>query len=496
MAVSNNALFRSLPSMNAILDAFATPGDLPCAASCLALSASLPRPLLRESIEGFLDLCRKAITQGRVTGPEELALPALLPRLARHVERVSRPHFRRVLNATGVVIHTNLGRSLLAPEAVRAVTEAALHYSNLEFDLETGERGSRYSHVESLICGLTGAEAALVVNNNAAAVLLLLDTLCKGREVVVSRGELVEIGGSFRIPEVMEKSGCVLREVGATNRAHLKDYAEAVNERTAALMKVHTSNFRIIGFTKEVGRGELAGLARERGLPLLEDLGSGTLFDFAGAGFSHLAGEPTATKVLAQGVDVVTFSSDKVLGGPQAGVIAGKAEYINRIKKNPMNRALRIDKMTLAAMEATLRLYLDPDLAVKRVPTLRMICMGQDELRTRARKLAKVLEKRLSKHPGMEGGSVSLRPGASRTGGGALPEHDLPTWLVCVRAGAHSPDALREALVHTDPPLVARVEDGALCLDPRTLDDTEFPLAAKVLSEALEQDSEGTADGF
>ena len=483
--MSHNALFRSLPSMNVVLDAFADPGDLPCAAACQTLSASLPRPFLRESIEDFLHQCRSAISQGRVSSPDELALPVLMPLLARHVEKVSRPHFRRVINATGVVIHTNLGRSLLAPEAVKAVSEAALRYSNLEFNLDIGARGSRYSHVEALICRLTGAEAALVVNNNAAAVLLLLDTLCKGREAVVSRGELVEIGGSFRIPEVMEKSGCKLREVGATNRAHLHDYASAINENTAALMKVHTSNFRIVGFTKEVGREELSALAREHNLPLLEDLGSGTLFDFAAAGFAHLAGEPTASRILAEGVDVVTFSGDKVLGGPQAGIIAGKAEYINRIKKNPMNRALRIDKLTLAALEATLRLYLDPDLAVKRVPTLRMICMSRDELRTRARKLAKVLEKYFARHIARAIMGVSVRQGASRTGGGAFPEHDLPTWLVCIQTP--SPDALRDALLRTEPPLVARVEDGALCLDPRTLDDSDLLLSARVIEQALEQ---------
>ena len=469
--------------MNAVLDAFAAPVDSSGDAGRHFLFVSLPRPLLRESIESFFGLCREDIRQGRVAAPEELALPVLMPRLVSYVERVSQPHLRRVINAAGVVIHTNLGRSPLALEAIQAVAKAARFYSNLEFDLETGERGSRYSHVESLICRLTGAEAALAVNNNAAAVLLLLDTLCKDREVVVSRGELVEIGGSFRIPEVMEKSGCRLREVGATNRTHPHDYAGAINESTAALMKVHTSNFRIIGFTREVSREELAALAHEHGLPLLEDLGSGTLFDFAGAGFAHLAGEPTATKVLAQGVDVVTFSGDKVLGGPQAGIIAGKAEYINRIKKNPLTRALRIDKLTLAALEATLRLYLDPALALERVPTLRMICMSADELRGRARKLAKVLGKHLSGHPGFAGGDISVRSGASRTGGGAFPERDLPTWLVCLRGW--SPDALREALLQVDPPLVGRVEDDALCLDPRTLDDDEFPLVADALRQAL-----------
>ncbi len=486
VSANSNALFRALPSMNAVLDAFAEPVSSPGDAERFYLFASLPRPLLRESVESFLDLCREAVRQGRVASPDELALPALMPGLIRHVERVSRPHFRRVLNAAGVVIHTNLGRSLLAREAVAAVAEAALCYSNLEFDLETGGRGSRYSHVEALICRLTGAEGALVVNNNAAAVLLLLDTLCKGREVVVSRGELVEIGGSFRIPEVMEKSGCRLKEVGATNRTHPRDYASAINESTAALMKVHTSNFRIIGFTSEVGREDLSALAHERGLPLLEDLGSGTLFDFAGAGFLHLAGEPTAAQVLARGVDVVTFSGDKVLGGPQAGIIAGKAEYIDRIKKNPLNRALRIDKLTLAALEATLRLYLDPALAVERVPSLRMICMSADTLRGRARKLMNLVKKRLAGHPLFDAAGLSLRPGASRTGGGAFPEHDLPTWLVCLRSEAYSPDALREALLQVDPPLVARLEDNALCLDPRTLDDDEFSLAADALRQALD----------
>lgn len=478
-----NVLYRSLPSMNVVLEAFAAPGNVPCADLCRTLSASLPRSLLRESIESFLADCRTAIRQGEIVDPEAFALPVLLPRLAEHVERVSRPHFRRVLNATGVVIHTNLGRSLLPEEALKAVADAALHYCNLEFDLESGARGSRYSHVESLICRLTGAESALVVNNNAAAVMLLLDSLCKGREVIISRGELVEIGGSFRIPEVMEKSGCLLKEVGATNRAHLADYASAIHEGTAALMKVHTSNFRIIGFTKEVSREELAALARERGLPLLEDLGSGTLFDFGSAGFAHLADEPTAAKVLAQGVDVVTFSGDKILGGPQAGVIAGKREYIERIKKNPMNRALRIDKLTLAAMEATLRLYLDPDLALARIPTLRMICMSAETLKIRSRKLLKLVEKTLAGHPALSG--LSLKPGASRTGGGAFPELDLPTFLLCVHVA--SPDSLREALLHTDPPLVARVEEGALCLDPRTLDDKEFPLVARALEQALGQ---------
>lgn len=484
-------LFRALPAMGLILDFFATPSTLASvnaqdAARASSLHATLPRPLLRESIESFLELCRAHIRQGTVADASSLTLPALVSDLVRHVEAVSRPRLRPVLNATGVVIHTNLGRSVLAEEAAKAALQAALSYSNLELDLGTGKRGSRYSHVEKLLCRLTGAEAALVVNNNAAAVLLMLDTLCKGREVVVSRGELVEIGGSFRIPEVMEKSGCILKETGATNRTHVKDYAASINEHTAALLKVHASNFRIIGFVKSPDRKELAELAHTHDLPLLEDLGSGTLFDFAAAGFAHMGDEPTAARVLEQGVDLVSFSGDKVLGGPQAGILAGKAAYMERIKNNPLTRALRIDKMTLAALEATLRLYLDPALALQRIPTLRMLCLREEELRRRAQSLARMLKQRFkTKPPPSCAIEIFLRSGSSRSGGGAFPERELPTCLVCLRCASISPDALRKSLLKTSPPLIARVEEDALCLDPRTLMEKEFTLVARILEQAL-----------
>ena len=486
MQAPSSSLYRLLPSMSSLLDLFASPKDLmpEYASRCSMLYAALPRPLLRESIESFLERCREGIVQEQLTEPEELAPERLMPRLILHVEEVSRPHFRKVINATGVVIHTNLGRSILAEEAAKAVYQAALHYSNLEFDLAAGSRGSRYSHVEQLICRLTGAEAALVVNNNAAAVLLMLDTIGKGREVIVSRGELVEIGGSFRIPEVMEKSGCVLREAGATNRTHLKDYEAALTENTAAIMKVHTSNYRIIGFHKTTERMELAEFAHSHSLPLLEDLGSGTLIDFQAAGFPHLSGEPTAAHIIGQGVDVVCFSGDKLLGGPQAGIIAGKARYIEAIKKNQLNRALRIDKMTLAALEATLRLYLDPQLALRKIPTLRMMCMPENELQARAKKLARALEKELSR-TGAADITVSVRAGVSRTGGGAFPEHDLPTRLVCLSTPSQSLESSRHALLRAEPPLVLRVENDALCLDPRTLEEKEFPQVARILTGVL-----------
>jgi L-seryl-tRNA(Ser) seleniumtransferase len=476
-------LFRHLPAVDQCLAALAADTGLLAKALRPELRPVLhgvPRPLIKDLVNAFLDLVREEIRAGVFADETQLSLSALYPRLLAFVRRGAKPRFRRVLNATGVVVHTNMGRSLLAPEAVAAVAEAAAHYSNLEFDLATGERGSRYSHVEGLLCRLTGAEAALVVNNNAAAVLIVLDTLCRGREVIVSRGQLVEIGGSFRIPEVMARSGAILREVGATNRTHLRDYEAAITQQTAAFMKVHTSNFRQVGFVKEVPLFDLKTLGATFGLPVIEDLGSGSLLRLDSAG---LPGEPTAGEAIADGADVVTFSGDKVLGGPQAGIIVGRREIIERIKKNPLNRALRIDKMTLAALEATLRLYLDPDLAKGRVPTLAMLTRPLPSLRAQASRLAGLLKKHLAGRL-----DVSVRRGVSRVGGGAFPEADLPTALVAVTPGAGlglNVDALRQALLATDPPLVARVEDGALCLDPRTLDASEHPLVLGALRQAL-----------
>ncbi len=472
-------LFRHLPAVDQCLNALAA--DTSRLAKALQ---AVPRPLVKDLVNEFLDLVREEIRAGAFADEAELTLAALYPRLLAYVRRGAKPRFRRVLNATGVVVHTNMGRSLLAPEAVAAVSEAAAHYSNLEFDLATGERGSRYAHVEGLLCRLTGAEAGLVVNNNAAAVLIVLDTLCQGREVIVSRGQLVEIGGSFRIPEVMAKSGAILREVGATNRTHLRDYEAAITLETAAFMKVHTSNFRQVGFVKEVPLCELKPLAATFGLPVIEDLGSGSLLRFDADG---LPGEPTAAESIAEGADVVTFSGDKVLGGPQAGIIVGRREIIERIKKNPLNRALRIDKLTLAALEATLRLYLDPDLAKGRVPTLAMMTRSLVSLRAQAARLAGLLRKRLG---GCLDGrlEVTVRRGVSRVGGGAFPEADLPTALVALSPGAGlgmNVDGLRQALLATDPPLVGRVEDGAFCLDPRTLDPSEHPLVLDALRQAL-----------
>ena len=461
-------LYRHLPSTDQVLAVLEASRDI----------ADLPRQLVKDLANEFLDICREEIRSGAIAKADQLALDALLPRLTAFVRFRARPHFRRVLNATGVVIHTNLGRSLLARSAVEAVAEACGHYSNCEFDLSTGQRGSRYSHVEKILCDITGAEAALVVNNNAAAVFIMLETLAKGKEVVVSRGQLVEIGGSFRIPDVMSKSGAILREVGATNRTHIHDYESAIGDNTGVLMRVHTSNFRMVGFTKEVSLPELRELGDKYALPVIEDLGSGSLYSFQDTG---LAGEPTVQQVVAQGADVVSFSGDKVLGGPQAGIIVGRKEYIDRIKMNPINRAMRIDKMTLAALEATLRLYLDMDEARNKVPTLKMITASQEALKSKARRLAEAIRAELG-----DAVSVGMKKGASRVGGGTFPEYDLPGTMVSVVSDSISVGDLKEALLDTDPPLVARIEDDAFLLDPRTLASTELKLAAFALRQAVD----------
>lgn len=396
-------------------------------------------------------------------------------RLLEAITQKNQMNLRRVINGTGVVIHTNLGRSVLSAPIIDALQQAGAHYTNLEFDLTNGKRGSRYSLVEEIICDLTGAEAALVVNNNAAAVLLALDTLANGKEVVVSRGQLVEIGGSFRIPDVIVKSGARLVEVGATNRTHLADYEKVINDETALLLKVHTSNFRVIGFTSEVSAEELVALAQVKDLPVMEDLGSGSLVDLSSFGLPQ---EPTVQQIVKAGVDVVTFSGDKLLGGPQAGLIVGKKEYIDRIKRNPLNRALRIDKFTLASLEAVLRNYYDLDLALTKIPTLRMLTQPADVIKQKARKLMR----RVHKTP-QTMCTLRLLPTMSRVGGGAMPEHGLSSWAVVFKP-VHLPiSAMEKGLRKLPIPIIGKVEDDSLFLDMRTIDDKEIPeLAASLIS--------------
>lgn len=373
------------------------------------------------------------------------------------------------LNLTGTVLHTNLGRASLPVSALNAVTEIATGASNLEFDIDTGHRGDRDSHVAALIQELTGAEAVTVVNNNAAAVLLCLNTLAEGREVCISRGELVEIGGSFRIPEVMQKSGCHLVELGSTNRTHLKDYATAITERTGLLLKVHTSNYEIRGFTREVSYADIAGLARETDTPFMADLGSGTLVDLENHGLAH---EPTVQEVLAAGVDIVTFSGDKLLGGPQAGIIAGRAKLVDQIKQNPLKRALRVDKMTMAALVQVLKLYRHPETLADELPTLKYLSRTRDEIRQLAEAIRPAFETAVG-----ETADIAIVETESQIGSGALPLDQLSSCAIQVtpRSGNDADlQAMAMAFRKLPVPVIGRLQDGRLLFDLRTLESEDL----------------------
>jgi L-seryl-tRNA(Ser) seleniumtransferase len=350
-------------------------------------------------------------------------------------------------------------------------------YSNLEYDLDLGERGSRYSHVEETLCRLSGAESALVVNNNAGAVLLALNTMAEGREVVVSRGELVEIGGAFRIPDVMKRSGVLLKEVGTTNRTHLSDYQEAIGSQTALLLKVHASNFRVMGFTSSVPLPDLVQLGRQYDIRVMDDLGSGCLLDLTQYGLEK---EPTVQEAIATGADVVTFSGDKLLGGPQAGIILGKRNLLDQVKINPLTRALRIDKLTLAALESTLLLYLDQKIAMREIPTLRMLSLDIGKLKRRGRRLLKGLSEGIKKEA-----TLALREDVSQVGGGALPLQELPTMVLAIKTFHVSVNGLEENLRKGDPPIISRISKDELVLDMRTVFDEEIPLLAVGVEKAL-----------
>ncbi|RMG98072.1 MAG: L-seryl-tRNA(Sec) selenium transferase [Candidatus Dadabacteria bacterium] len=440
-----------------------------------AEQGELPRPVLAEAAREVLAGIREEVRAGRRDVPD---LDAVADRVLDRARARTAARLVPVINATGVVLHTNLGRAPLAAEARRAL-EAAAGYCNVEFRLATGERGHRHEVVEALLRELTGAEAACVVNNNAAAVLLGLAALARGREVVVSRGELVEIGGSFRIPEVMEQSGAVLREVGTTNKTHLGDYERAIGPETALLLKVHTSNYRILGFTASVPAAELVGLARRNGLAVMEDLGSGCLVDLARAGIDP---EPTVGEALAAGVDLVTFSGDKLLGGPQAGILVGRRQAVEACARHPLMRALRPDKLTLAALEATLALYRDPVRVWERVPALRMLSAPVSELEPRAEHLAAAIRARL-------GGAAEVRVAAdvSRVGGGALPLAEIPTRVVEIRPAGGGTAELEERLRQGRPPVVGRVRDGALVLDPRTVAPDQEEALVEAVAEAAKR---------
>lgn len=436
--------------------------------SSLPLSPSV----LRASVREELALLREEILSGAATAiPESKTLCA---RIAARAQRAELSPLRSVINASGVVLHTNLGRACLSERAAHAAAETARGYASLEYDIEAGRRGSRHTHVEKLLCDLTGAEAAMAVNNNAAAVLLVLSALGRGGEVVVSRGELVEIGGSFRIPEIITQCGCTLREVGTTNKTHLRDYEAAIGGETKALLKVHTSNYRIVGFTESVPRAALASLAHGRGLPFIEDLGSGTLVDLAPFG---LQGEPTVQQSVRAGADIVSFSGDKLLGGPQAGLIVGKKEYIERCKSHPLARALRVDKMTLAALRETLCAYLDPARAAQEIPTLRMLTEKKETLHARAVLLR---EKLIS-----AGIAAELTAVESQAGGGSLPDRTMKSWAVALLPENMRPDEVEKRMRCRARPVIGRIHCGRFLLDVRTLGQEELDEIVAAAKEAL-----------
>ncbi len=382
-----------------------------------------------------------------------------------------------IINATGVVLHTNLGRALLCKDALKNISEISQSFSNLEMNIKTGKRGIRYEAIEDLLCELTGAQSAIAVNNNAGAVLLALNTIAKDTQVVVSRGELVEIGGSFRIPDVMSKSGCILKEVGTTNRTHLKDYESAVCDETGLFLKVHASNYNIEGFTASVDLKELAKLGADKNIPVMEDLGSGTLIDFSKYGLPF---EPTIADSVRSGIDIVTFSGDKLLGGPQAGIIVGKKESIDKIKANPLTRALRIDKLTLAALESTLKLYRDEEKAVIEIPTLRMLTIPFKDISKKAEQLFKIIKKEIGSLADIGVADMNSRPG-----GGSFPQLKLATRCITIQPHDMSVSKLETRLRMSSPAIIGRIEDNKYILDPRTIQDGQDFTISSTLTKIL-----------
>jgi L-seryl-tRNA(Ser) seleniumtransferase len=453
--------YRKLPSVDALLRR----------AEVAALLAEFSPAQVTDAVRGLLDESRAAIHTGE-RAPDEAALIA---RLAEGLERSSQPSLRGVINATGVIIHTNLGRAPLSVAARQAIQSAATGYNNLEYDIAAGERGSRHTHARQLLRQLTGAEDALVVNNNAGAVFLVLSALCVGKEVIISRGELVEIGGGFRIPDVLRQSGAKLVEVGTTNRTHPQDFAKAIRGETGALMRVHASNFQQIGFVTKPSLAELVQIAQDVEWPgpppVIDDLGSGTLLDTAPFGLSP---EPTVQQSIAAGADIVTFSGDKLLGGPQAGLIVGRADLIDRIRRHPLTRALRVDKLTLAGLEATLQAYRRGK-AVEEIPVWQMIAATPESLRARAESWRERLAG--------AGLSAAVIPGQSTVGGGSLPGETLPTFLLALTT--HHPDATAARLRQANPPVVGRIQQERLLFDPRTvLPEQEEALLAAIVAGA------------
>lgn len=466
-------ILREIPSVDEVLKS----------PLCQEWLKTHPRSLVLKAIRDILRLKRESIlAEANPAVSRVLSFDTIFSEIEKTLNDLSSFKLRPLINATGIIIHTNLGRSILDEVVIRNMEGIAKRYSNLEYDIEKGERGKRHVHLEEILRTLTNSESSVIVNNNAAAVLLVLNSMAQEKEVIVSRGELIEIGGSFRIPEVMERSGAILREVGTTNKTHLRDYEGAINERTALLLKVHTSNYRVLGFASDVSLQDMVFLGQKRGIPIMNDLGSGCIIDLKKYG---IHGEPTVKEVLKSGVDIVTFSGDKLLGGPQAGIILGKEVYIDRIRKNPLARAVRIDKLSLSAMEVTLREYLDEERAVKKIPTLRMLTQPLKDIARRAKKIERLLKNVNALF------KVKVMQDSSQAGGGSLPLLNLPTFVVAlssaVQGSQFSVNDFEERLRKGERPVIARIKDDALLLDARTIQDGEIKELADSVKVALKK---------
>lgn len=467
--MNKNLLYRSIPKVDVLLENQAIQ----------EMIERYSRDSVMEAIRAEMDNLRAFIggCDEEDKAQEQIAL--LVSHIGDAVEKMHTPNMKKVINGTGTILHTNLGRAPISREHMKKAFDIVTGYSNLEYNLEEGRRGERYSHFEKLLCKITGAEAAMAVNNNASSVLLILSSLAKGGEVIVSRGELIEIGGKFRIPDVMTQSGATLVEVGTTNKTHVSDYEENISEETKALLKVHTSNYKIVGFTESVGIDELMPIAKEHDIPVIEDLGSGVLIDLSKYGLTY---EPTVQESVAKGADVVCFSGDKLFGGPQAGIIVGKKKYIDMMKKNQLTRALRIDKFTAAALELVLQEYLSEEQAVQHIPVLRMITEPLDEVARRARSLARTI--RSTDIPA----KVDVVSCESQIGGGSLPMERIPSMAVAIRPKHESVAALEDQMRHLAVPMIPRTVNDTIMLDVRTIETEDFKLIAAELQELLGQE--------
>ena len=448
-----------------------------------ALMERIPRETVVDAVRDSVETIRADILAGKITEPSEMKLDTIIDRINHTANKMDIKSLRPVINATGVVLHTNLGRANLSDKAVEQVVSAARSYSTLEYDPEKGTRGSRHIHVENIIKKITGAEAAMAVNNNAAATMLVMAAVGRGREMIVSRGELVEIGGSFRIPDIMKESGSVLVEVGTTNKTRISDYESHINENTAALLKVHTSNYRVIGFTEDVSVRELRELGDKYGLPVIYDMGSGLMTDLSEWGIH----EPVVRDGLKDGADLILFSGDKLLGGPQAGIIAGKKELIDKIKSHPLARVVRVDKMTIAALEATLSEYGDRDRALSEIPVLRMLTKSRDELQAECLLLKGMLDEIGDPEDGNPAYTIRIMDDDGVVGGGSAPDSRLQNVVLAIDHRTLSPDSIEEALRKGEPPVIARIKNDSVIIDVRTVDRSGYEIIAERFREIAEK---------